>query len=485
MTAELKPYPRYKDSGVEWLGKVPAHWEVRRLKTLCSRSALYGANVAATSYSASGVRFLRTTDITEDGELNAPGVYLPSDSVHGYLLSDGDILVSRSGTIGRSFMYERRRHGPCAYAGYLVRFVPASIVLSRYILLFTKTAAFAGFLRTMAISSTIENVNGEKYANCPLPFPPIAEQTAIVCFLDHADRRIRRYIRAKQKLIELLEEQKQAVVHHAVTHGMRTLEKLRKTGNRWFPNLPAHWDVMPMRRVIASALDGPHHSPEYLDQGIPFLSARNIKADRWSLGDVKYISQTDYETFCRRVRPQVGDVLYTKGGTTGVARAVDLDYAFHVWVHIAVLKLRTSRILPRYLALALNTLRCYEQSQLLTRGATNQDLGLGRMKEIVLPVPPMQEQSAIIGHVAEIENRLGRAVEMALREIELLWEYRARLIADLVTGKRDVRGAAAELPEVDPLAAEGGSVDRVDDDAEEDLTGQRPAADARPVAAGM
>ena len=94
---------------------------------------------------------------------------------------------------------------------------------------------------------------------------------------------------------------------------------------------------MPMRRVITRSLDGPHLSPEYLDQGIPFLSARNIKIDRWSLQDVKFISRADYESFCQRVTPVIGDVLYTKGGTTGIARAVDLDYPFQVWVHIAVL----------------------------------------------------------------------------------------------------------------------------------------------------
>ena len=172
MIADLKPYPAYKDSGVEWLGKVPEHWEVRRLKTLCSQSALYGANMAATSYATTGVRFLRTTDITEDGQLKGGGVFLPKELIRDYLLADGDVLISRSGTIGRSLLYRSSSHGPCAYAGYLVRFVPASEVLPRYIFLFTKTQAFAGFLRVMAISSTIENVNGEKYANSPLSVPP-------------------------------------------------------------------------------------------------------------------------------------------------------------------------------------------------------------------------------------------------------------------------------------------------------------------------
>ena len=250
----LKPYPAYKDSRIEWLGEVPEHWQVRRLKTLCSRSALYGANVAATSYTTAGVRFLRTTDITEDGQLNGRGVFLPQESVDNYLLADGDVLISRSGTIGRSFLYERRIHGPCAYAGYLVRFVPAPIALPKYILLFTKTHAFAGFLRVKAISSTIENVNGEKYANCPLPLPPHSEQAAIVRFLDHADRRIRRYIRAKQKLIALLEEQKQAIIHQAVTGqiDVRTGQpypSYKSSGVEWLGDVPEHWKIRRLGQI--------------------------------------------------------------------------------------------------------------------------------------------------------------------------------------------------------------------------------------------
>ena len=284
--------------------------------------------------------------------------------------------------------------------------------------------------------------------------PPLPEQAAIVRFLDHANRRIRRYIRAKQKLIKLLEEQKQAIIHRAVTRGIDAGAKLKATGTPWFPDVPAHWDVMPLRRVIMRSVDGPHHSPKYLDHGIPFLSARNIKVDHWSLEDVKFISQIDYESFCQRVKPALGDVLYTKGGTTGVARAVDLDYPFQVWVHVAVLKLRKARILPRYLATALNSPRCYEQSQIFTRGATNQDLGLGRMKDIVIPVPPLADQPDIIEQVAAIEDQIGSGIEAALHEIELLREYRTRLIADVVTGKLDVREAAARLPEVDPRADE-------------------------------
>jgi type I restriction enzyme S subunit len=212
-----KPYPAYKDSGVAWLGQVPEHWEVRRLKTICSRSALYGANIPATEYTTNGIRFLRTTDITDDGCLKDHGVFVPESVVRDYILSDGDLLISRSGTVGRSFLYDRSLHGPCAYAGYLVRFVPKDEVIPKYLFLFTKSEVFIGFLQIMAISSTIENVNGEKYANCPFTLPSLPEQTAIVEYLDAQTAKIDAAIAALRREIELLREYRERLIADVVT----------------------------------------------------------------------------------------------------------------------------------------------------------------------------------------------------------------------------------------------------------------------------
>ena len=136
---DLPPYPQYKPSGIPWLDDIPAHWQVPRLKYLCSRSGIYGANVPATEYQDTGIRFLRTTDITDEGHLKDGGVFLPKELVGDYLLNDGDVLISRSGTVGRSFLYQSKLHGPCAYAGYLVRFVPGPRILPEYLFQFTHT----------------------------------------------------------------------------------------------------------------------------------------------------------------------------------------------------------------------------------------------------------------------------------------------------------------------------------------------------------
>jgi len=325
----------------------------------------------------------------------------------------------------------------------------------------------------MGRGTTVKHIYPDELKQLLFPFPPVAEQAAIVRFLDWANGRLERAIRAKRKVIALLNEQKQAIIHRAVTRGLDRSVPLKPSESRWFPELPAGWKAVTLRRVITSAIDGPHFSPQYRDAGIPFLSARNVRADRWILSDAKYISEADYIEFSRRVRPEVGDVLYTKGGTTGVARAVDLAFPFQVWVHIAVLKLKRDGVVSEFLAYCLNSPRCYEQAQLFTRGATNQDLGLGRMKDIELPVPPsLDEQNAIVGFLNTQCAAFNTAIARLEREIELLREYRTRLVADVVTGKLDVREAAGRLPDEAPL-------DSAEDDAE--LGDEAEAADEEAI----
>ena len=225
VTKGLDPKAKMKDSGIEWLGEIPEHWGVWMLKHLCTQAALYGANIAATYYTETGIRFIRTTDLTDNGLLKKGGVSVPKEVVGDYLLNDGDILISRSGTIGRSFLYESKLHGPCAYAGYLVRFILSSCVLPRYVFFFTKTQAFSGFLRVMAISSTIENVNGEKYANAAVPLPPLPEQTAIANHLDRETEKTDALIDKVQKSIELLREKRSALITATVTGKIDVREK--------------------------------------------------------------------------------------------------------------------------------------------------------------------------------------------------------------------------------------------------------------------
>ena len=453
MISNLSSYPSYKATRVEWLKCIPEHWGMRRLKSVCLQAALYGANVSAGFYSDKGVRFLRTTDITDDGELNPSGVYLPENLVRDYLLADGDLLISRSGTVGRSFLFDTKRHGRCAYAGYLVRFVPSREILPEYLFWFTKTQAFYEFLRVVAISSTIENVNGEKYANAPLPLPLLTEQHRIVRFLDRADRRIQRYIRAKQRLIALLEEQKQALIHEAVTGRIdvrtgRPYPAYKESGVEWLGTVPAHWEIWRSKRTFRPRT-------ELARPGDTQLSATQAYG---------VIAQADYEEkigrkvtrilrhLDQRRHVEIDDfVISMRSFQGGLERAWTSGCIRSSYI---VLHAATELIVGyfAYLFKSFGYIGALQSTANFIRDG--QDLNFENFCRVDVAFPPIDEQQHIAQAVDRGTDHIAASIERSRRQIGSLCEYRARLVADVVTGKVDVRKAAAGLSETVSLGAE-------------------------------
>ena len=434
MIANLKPYQAYKPTGLTRLGSIPEHWGVRRLKSLCAKCALYGANVTATSYSPTGVRFLRTTDITEDGQLKPGGVFLPAALVSDYILVTGDLLISRSGTIGRSFLYDAARHGRCAYAGYLVRYVPNPDVLPRFLFWFTKTLAFSKFLKEMAISSTIENVSGEKYANSSIPLPPLSEQTCIIRFLDHADRRIRRYIFAKRQMISSLEELRKTLIRQAIsgqidTRNSRPYPAYKTTASQWLNAVPKHWKLRRLRFVTR------------LQRGY------DLPADQRTPGSFPVVSSggvIDTHSVSKCSGPGVAMGRY---GSTEAVFYIEQDY----WPH------NTSLFVTDFHG--NNTKWCYYLLSTITKAdhaGKSAVPGLDRkdLFEIVVPVPSVDEQERIAQAIDGATRQVADAISVAERGIEAMREYRDRIIEDVVTGNVDVREVVSSLRKIDTIAAE-------------------------------
>jgi len=275
------------------------------------------------------------------------------------------------------------------------------------------------------------------------PLPSLAEQRQVVDFLDRETAQIDGLVGKQERLIELLAEKRQAAITHAVTKGLDPTTPTKPSGIPWLGDIGTDFEPIQLGRLTRKVADGPHFSPRYVDEGgVLFLSARNIRVDSWSLADAKFISGSDYEEFSKRVVPEKGDVLYTKGGTTGIARVVDLDQKFQVWVHVAVLKVRRELADPHYVAYALNSHGGYEQSQLHTRGATNQDLGLTRMIRIWLALPDLMQQRRIVSDLDSRTRKIDQLIEKATSTMALLRERRSALISAAVTGKIDVREGA-------------------------------------------
>ena len=249
--------------------------------------------------------------------------------------------------------------------------------------------------------STMQHITKDRFDSIQIRLPDLSEQRQVARQLEQADRlrRTRRYA------LELTDTFLPAAFLELFGDPLSN---------------PKNWPARCLGDVLVSAQDGPHVSPNYCTQGIPFLSTRNVRPGELIWDDLKYISIADAQVQWRKVKPEIGDILYTKGGTTGMAKAVDFDNDIAVWVHIAVLKLRKQVVAPVWLENMLNSRFCYQQSQELTFGIVNRDLGLKRMPRIRIYLPPLPLQQKFVA-LAERVERLRAVQREALRQAEHLF----------------------------------------------------------------
>ncbi|MEQ8559750.1 MAG: restriction endonuclease subunit S [Henriciella sp.] len=433
MSLALRP------SGVRWIGDIPADWKISRSKRLFAHR-----NQRATAQHEQMTASQQYGVIYQNDYERLTGMRV-MQVIHNKeilkLVEAGDFVISM-----RSFQ------GGLEYSPYTgavssayVALKPSQTIEPRFYKHLFKSELYIQALQ--ATSNLVRDGQALRYSNfeqVDLPLPPVNQQRLIADFLDRETAKIDGLIEEQETLISLLQEKRQTVISHAVTKGLDPDAPMKPSGIDWLGDIPAHWDRTQVGRLCSDVADGPHFSPKYVDEGYMFISARNVRVDGWQFDDAKFISEGNFHEFCKRIRPRRGDVLYTKGGTTGVARAVDFDEPFQVWVHIAVLRVIQKKADPFYVAYALNSIQCYEQSQLHTRGATNQDLGLTRLIKIWLALPPLDEQRTIVAKLDKTLKNFDDLICDSGKAVELLKERRAALISAAVTGKIDVRGLAIQ-----------------------------------------
>ncbi len=220
VTKGLDPTVPMKDSGIPWLGQIPESWTTWRMKHLAESPLQYGANATGIEYDSDLPRYVRITDITDDGHLRNEGKQsLPYDIAADYLLVDGDVLFARSGaTSGKSFYYHES-DGNCCFAGYLIRFrADKNKVNSKLLYYYTLTQAYEQWTQQIFIQATIQNISAEKYNNLIFAIPAtMEEQNQIVRFLDAKCAEIDQIISANENTVQRLKEYRQSLIYEAVT----------------------------------------------------------------------------------------------------------------------------------------------------------------------------------------------------------------------------------------------------------------------------
>ena len=283
----------------------------------------------------------------------------------------------------------------------------------------------------------------------PFPRPPLPEQAAIVRYLDHADRRIRRYVSAKRKLIALLEEEKQAIINRAITRGLDPNVRLKPSGVEWLADVPAHWEVVQLGRIGKFSKGGGGTKEDEVDSGLPCIRYGDIYMNH-NYHIERCRSYISLERSSNYTAIQYGDILFAGSGETideiGKSAVNLLDEEAYCGGDVILFR-PGIEVNPRFTGYAVDCVQSAYQKSCMGRGITIMHIYSSQLKYMRLALPPAAEQSAITEYLDNATVNVDVAISRTRRQIELLQEYRTRLVADVVTGKLDVWEAAALLPD--------------------------------------
>jgi len=445
----VKPYPVMKDSGFEWLGNIPEHWKLLPNRALfdeikerdCPDEEMLSVTIKK------GV--IRQAALLEDSS-KKDGSNL--DRSNYKLVQPGDIAYNKMrawqgaigvsayrGIISPAYVVQRPRdQGEPGYFHQLFR-IPS----------FAKEAERWSY----GITSDMWSLRPEHFKLIYTCLPPLPEQTAIVRYLNYMNRRIQKLIAAKKKVIKLLEEQKQAIIHQAVTRGLDPNVPMKDSGVEWLGEIPVHWEVRQLGhlcRIGNGSTPSRGNNSYWTDGHYPWLNSSNANKDTITQAD-QFVTSVALEECHLPIVPS-GSILIAitgQGKTRGKAAMLDMEATINQ--HLAYITPKTSiasgRFLQRFFDGAYSYLRSISDASGSTKGA----LTCGDLKHFRVILPKVSEQVSIVEYLNKATADIDKAITRINHEINLLNEYRTCLIADVVTGKLDVREAAAALPEVDPL----------------------------------
>ena len=429
---DMKPYPEYKESGTSWVGKVPSHWKV-----LPNRAIFVEVNDPNHPHEQmlsvtinQGV--ISQKELLED---NSQRDGSRDDKSSYKLVLPGDIAYNKmrawQGAIGLS------NHKGIVSPAYVVQ-RPIDGLNPHYLHLLLRTPSFATEAErwSYGITSDMWSLRSQHFKAIHSCVPPADEQTAIVRYLDAADQRIRDYVSAKERLIVLLEEERQAVIHQAVTRGLDSNVNLRPSGVEWLGDVPKHWEIAQFARQIEIA-EGqvdpkaePYASmlviaPNHVESGTGRLLSRETAFEQGAISG-KYICR-DGDVIYSKIRPALAKVVVAPTDCLCSAdmypvrprNTLQRDYLFWLLLSTGFTAWSTA------------------QSDRVAMPKVNRQT----LNNTYIPLPPHPEQASIAQYVTEATEETSKVIDRARRQIELMEEYRTRLIADVVTGKIDVREA--------------------------------------------
>ncbi|MDF4206863.1 restriction endonuclease subunit S [Pseudomonas protegens] len=434
-------YLEYKDSGVEWLGEVPLHWQIKALRYL--------------SVCLDGKRIPLNGEQRADKQGDIPywGANAIMDYVDEAIFDEELLLVGEDGAPFLDPLKPVAFHssGPVWPNNHIHVLRPNKPEWVRFLVYAMNAADYANYIE----GSTRQKLNQSRLMGIPVSWPSYTEQTQIARFLDHETARIDALIEEQQRLIELLKEKRQALISLAVTKGLDPTVPMKDSGVEWLGEVPAHWTVSPLKFLVEEKVAGPYGASltkaMYTDSGYRVYGQQQVISDDFSIGDY-YISEEKFSEMQRYV-VFPGDVLVSVMGTIG--RVSVVPFGVEVGIinpRLVRYKFSSSKVTPEFVKILLMSLRYQSRLREESQGSTMEGLNMVILGDLPLVLPPLDIQRAIVSVVKDYDLGFEELVGHAESAVALLQERRSALISAAVTGKIDVRGwqppASATPPEL-------------------------------------
>jgi type I restriction enzyme S subunit len=412
-------------------GEIPVDWEARELGDLCVNNPEYGANVSAIEFKQGLPRYVRITDINDNGTLISTGVKsIRKEDAKGYQLGDGELIFARSGaTVGKTYLY-RKSDGSCAFAGYTIRFKPnPSYLLPEFLFQFTHSNFYYQWVKGMLRAGAQPNINGSEYSGLILPVPPIKEQDGIVVILSSIDALVSKI----SEEIEKTEELKKGLMCQLLTCGIGH-KKFKKT---LFGKIPVEWCVVPLEQACEKIQDGTHFSPKSKSGPYMYITSKNIRMGRMDVSDVSGISEEEHRAIYKRSDVRKGDVLLTKDGAQAGNIAINtIEGEFSLLSSVAMIRPNLNVVCSEwiYQFYASEKGNKLVLSQIAGQAITR--LTLEKIRNLTFVLPPLKEQEKI----GEILSTIDQDIEKNNNSLKAITELKKGLMNMLLTGKIRVGG---------------------------------------------
>ena len=447
LTAKYKPYLAYKPSGVEWLEEIPVHWEVRRLKSL---AAVQLSNVDKKSEEGQvAVGLCNYVDVYYNEHINSDVDFMAAtaneDQIRRFSLHKGDVLITKDSESWTDIAVPAvvSQDLPDVLCGYhLAHIRPGDNCDGAFLSRAFSAAGPRNQYEIVANGITRFGLTGDAIREGVFPVPPLPEQQAIATFLDRETVRIDALVAKKERLIELLQEKRTALITRAVTKGLDPNTPMEDSGAEWLGEIPAHWEIKKLKVMVPGITVGIVVTPSkyYVDQGVPCLRSLNIAQGQVSTDDLVFISE-EANLLHKKSQIFADDVVIVRTGRAGVAVVVPPEFDGANCIDLLIVR-RSESLYSRFFYYVMNSHMIAAQVSLDSVGAIQEHYNTSTLSNLRIPCIPYAEQQSIADFLDQETTKLDSLIAKVREAIERLRELRTALVSAAVTGRIDVREEA-------------------------------------------